>query len=122
VARCRSCECEVKKLRYRPEKKREYDLNSRFGITTEQYEALLSEQNHACAICGTTEFSYSRGKKPHIDHCHETGKVRGLLCGHCNIGIGQFFDNISLLENAITYLRQHGAENRPCQNPHSTLQ
>jgi hypothetical protein len=83
-------------------------LVSKFGITSEQYEELFVEQTGACAICGTTEFKYSRGRKPHIDHCHETGKVRGLLCGHCNIGIGQFFDNVSLLEKAIIYLKEHG--------------
>jgi hypothetical protein len=108
ASRCRSCECEIKKLRYDPVKHRDRTIRTKFGITSEEYDSLLSAQRGSCAICGTTDFSYSRGKRPHIDHCHETGKVRGLLCGHCNIGIGQFFDNISLLENAITYLKQHG--------------
>jgi hypothetical protein len=107
-SRCRTCESEVKKLRYNPSKQRNKMLVSKFGITSEQYEELFVEQTGACAICGTTEFKYSRGRKPHIDHCHETGKVRGLLCGHCNIGIGQFFDNVSLLEKAIIYLKEHG--------------
>jgi hypothetical protein len=121
VARCRSCECEIKKIRYNPEKKREYDLNSKFGITGQQYEALFSEQHGSCAICGTSDFSYSRGERPHIDHCHETGKVRGLLCGHCNLGIGQFFDNVSLLERAITYLKEHGSVSRTCPDPDNML-
>jgi len=105
-SRCRSCECEIKRIRYDPAKKREYDLSTQFGITTKEYEEMFQKQQGACAICGTTEFNYSRGKRPHIDHCHQTGKVRGLLCGHCNIGIGQFFDNVSLLEKTIKYLSQ----------------
>jgi hypothetical protein len=108
VARCRSCECELKKLRYDPVKHRDRTIKAKFGITSAEYEILLASQDGSCAICGTTDFNYSRGKKPHIDHCHETGKVRGLLCGHCNIGIGQFFDNVSLLEKAIIYLKEHG--------------
>jgi hypothetical protein len=106
-SRCRSCECEVKKSRYDPVKKREYDLVTQFGITSNDYEEMYQKQQGSCAICGTTEFNYSRGKRPHIDHCHQTGRVRGLLCGHCNIGIGQFFDNVDLLQNAITYLQKH---------------
>ncbi len=108
VARCRSCECELKKLRYDPVKHRDRTIKAKFGITSAEYEILLASQDGSCAICGTTDFNYSRGRKPHIDHCHETGRVRGLLCGHCNIGIGQFFDNVSLLEKAIIYLKEHG--------------
>ena len=103
-SRCRSCEGEVKKLKYDPVKQREKMLKQNFNMTSEVYEEMLRVQKESCAICGTTDFNYSRGKRPHIDHCHQTGKIRGLLCGHCNIGLGQFFDNVALLEKAIVYL------------------
>ena len=107
MSRCRSCECEVKKLKYNPEKQRRQVLKKNFDLTPEDYESILSAQGGSCAICGTTNFLYSRGKRPHIDHCHQSGKIRGLLCGHCNIGLGQFFDNVALLGNAITYLKNN---------------
>jgi hypothetical protein len=121
VARCRSCECELKKLRYDPVKHRDRTIRTKFGITSADYDEILKSQGNECAICGTTEFKYSRGRRPHIDHCHETGKVRGLLCGHCNLGIGQFFDNVSLLERAITYLKEHGSVSRTCPDPNGML-
>jgi len=112
-SQCRSCAGEVKRLRYDPAKQREKMLKQTFGITSETYNRMFKLQGESCAICGTTEFNYSRGKRPHIDHCHQTGKVRGLLCGHCNIGIGQFFDNVSFLEKAIQYLTHSGTVNTP---------
>ncbi len=100
-------------------------LRRRYGITEEQYREMCERQGHVCAICGEKN-KHSCTKKVdydlYVDHCHETGQVRGLLCNHCNRGMGLFKDSIANLENAITYLKQHGAENRPCQNPHSTLQ
>lgn len=65
-----------------------------FGLTREEYEALPK----FCLICGAT-------KALHIDHCHETGRVRGRLCRNCNFGLGNFRDDPSLLLRAIQYLR-----------------
>jgi hypothetical protein len=66
-------------------------------------EAIIEASSGLCCICGST-----RGKRNHhIDHCHATGVLRGLLCHNCNLGIGHFKDNIELLEKAITYLRFH---------------
>jgi hypothetical protein len=66
------------------------------------------KQGHVCAICGGRN-TYSCTKKVdydlYVDHCHSTGKVRGLLCNHCNRGIGLFKDDISNLERAILYLK-----------------
>lgn len=77
-----------------------------YGITEEQYQEILESQGHKCAICGTTDPQhYGRFV---IDHCHTTGKVRGLLCNHCNRGLGAFMDNRQSLLSAINYLNQHG--------------
>jgi len=74
-----------------------WKLKARYNLTPEQYSDLLNKQNGVCAVC-------QEEKKLHIDHCHETGKVRGLLCPECNHGLGNFKDSIKLLENAIGYL------------------
>jgi hypothetical protein len=77
----------------------------KFGITVDDYNNLISIQNNSCAICNKHKDEFSgRGNNFHIDHCHTSGKVRGLLCSNCNTGLGQFKDNIKSLENAIQYL------------------
>lgn len=76
----------------------------KYGITIADYERMLAEQGGVCAIC--------RSKDPgpkgtfHIDHCHTTGRVRGLLCTRCNPGLGYFQDDPELLSSAISYLRR----------------
>jgi hypothetical protein len=77
---------------------------AKYGITLEQYEAQLKEQNHCCAICRNP---LDLGKHTHQDHCHITNKTRGILCTNCNKGIGCFRDSIASLENAIEYLKGH---------------
>jgi hypothetical protein len=81
-------------------------LQRKYGIDIEQYEKLLEQQNGKCAICGRDEQS-TRYKKLAVDHCHDTGEIRGLLCSHCNRGIGLLGDNPDTLESAITYLKNH---------------
>ena len=78
----------------------------RRGITAAEYDNLLALQHFSCAICGTTD---PKGKgRFHIDHCHETGVNRGLLCANCNLGLGHFRDNKDLLHTAINYPSNHG--------------
>ena len=75
------------------------------GISADEYTQMLEAQDHSCAICGTQE--PGRGYKNFsIDHCHDTGKIRGLLCNACNVGLGYFKDNEVNLEAAIKYLRK----------------
>jgi hypothetical protein len=71
-----------------------------YGMTAEDYAGLLEAQGNACAICGG---EWTNGR-PHVDHDHKTGKVRGLLCGPCNTGIGHLKDDPARLAAAITYL------------------
>lgn len=71
----------------------------KYGITLVEYESALKKQDSTCAICGKGQF-----KALHIDHDHESGKIRGLLCKQCNIGLGMFKDNTEVLASAIRYL------------------
>lgn len=74
-----------------------------YGLTDEQYEALLTRQDGRCAICKTNEWS-GHHKKPHVDHDHATGRVRGILCNNCNQGLGRFADDPVRLMAAARYL------------------
>lgn len=78
-------------------------LQKSFGISYVEYLTMLEAQGGCCAICGTN--STGKRKAFAVDHCHDTGKIRGLLCSNCNTGIGNLRDNIGLLERAIEYLR-----------------
>jgi hypothetical protein len=85
-------------------KVRHNELTRKFGITLEQYDELLRAQGGFCAICGETNCD-SRALA--VDHDHKTGKVRGLLCGNCNRGIGNLRDNQAILQRAIEYLNAY---------------
>lgn len=89
--------------RANPEKRLAQRLK-RYGITPEQYHALLDSQGGGCAICGQA-IGDERGGRLHVDHCHDEGHVRGILCGNCNLGIGKFADDPDRLERAALYLR-----------------
>ncbi len=83
------------------ERRSSYIKHYTYGLTAEQYTTLVSEQNNQCAICSKT---FKSTKETHIDHCHTTGVVRGLLCTDCNLGLGRFKDNYELLVKAHDYL------------------
>lgn len=76
----------------------------KYGISIIEYDKILESQNNACAICKTpqSDLNYSLA----VDHCHDTNKVRGLLCRHCNLAIGYFKDNINVIQNSIYYLEK----------------
>lgn len=82
---------------------RKYNYKTKYGISLEKYEELLVAQNHKCAICGKDEVEVPK-KRLCVDHCHTTGKVRGLLCHYCNIAIGHMFDSTENLNKAVQYL------------------
>ena len=88
-------------------KVRGYWLGRKFKVSLDDYDRMFAEQNGTCAICGSPD---SGGVGPHfsVDHCHTTGKIRGLLCRSCNVGIGNFQDNPETMAAAIEYLKWHG--------------
>jgi hypothetical protein len=97
---CHSC-------RRRPVQRRAV-LKKKYGITIEDYDLKLKEQNYCCAICltsipgGPTKNNYFM-----IDHCHKSEKVRGLLCHTCNFTLGNFQDSILRFQAAINYLQKY---------------
>jgi hypothetical protein len=86
-----------------PYKQRDAKLRREFGITAEQYEVMFEQQRGVCAICGGVNAS---GMRLHVDHCHSSGKVRGLLCANCNLGLGNLKDSVEVMSRAIDYLRR----------------
>ena len=86
---------------------REYDLElhmmKTYGLNLKDYQKMLEAQNYKCAICGSPPPN-NRKTRLSIDHCHTTGKVRGLLCDRCNRSIGLLKDDVSILQKAIDYL------------------
>jgi hypothetical protein len=92
--------------RQRPERKRAMrDLYYRrtYGLSADEVDEMLAEQNGRCAICGVVP---ERLASMHLDHDHDGGHLRGLLCVDCNHGLGKFKDDPALLLRAVVYLRQ----------------
>lgn len=77
-------------------------LKKFYGLTMEEYFEILEKQNNSCAICGIEVKPFV--KTTHIDHCHKTNKIRGILCHYCNTGIGSLKDSVAILKKAIEYI------------------
>lgn len=77
----------------------------KYGITLERYKEMLIEQNNKCACCNRTQTELVRSLS--VDHCHATGKVRGLLCDQCNNALGLIRENIETAERITQYLKDH---------------
>lgn len=113
-AQCKQCYDKNRKDRYKtdePYRKKliQNSLDSKrknqLGVSREQYKLLLESQNYCCAICQLLLDKSSKRASGHLDHCHTTGKVRGILCLHCNTGLGMFRDDTDTLLSAIQYLK-----------------
>jgi hypothetical protein len=106
---CRECQKEISRERRKSDTEkcdkacRETRLRKKYGITIEDYDRMFAEQSGRCKICDTTDPGHGR-RHLAVDHNHETGEVRGLLCYQCNLGLGCFQDNKESLEKAILYL------------------
>jgi hypothetical protein len=87
----------------------ERNLKRQYGIDWETYLGLLEKQNGSCAICNRTDSGSHCSQRLFVDHCHVTGKVRGLLCHHCNSALGLFQDSPTLLQTAIDYVHKHAS-------------
>jgi hypothetical protein len=83
---------------------RETHIKRKYGLDMETYNQMLKDQDNKCAIC-SYEFGQKQGDT-YVDHCHTTKEVRGLLCQHCNSGLGYFRDNQDNLAKAIKYLQE----------------
>lgn len=107
--------------KYRDREKKQYyknvensrykDVLNKHKISSNQYKEIFEEQNGLCAICNLEETKKSRTAgnvcRLALDHNHSTGKIRGLLCHHCNAAIGHLKEDIELLQSAIRYLESH---------------
>jgi hypothetical protein len=91
------------------QKLRDQHLQRMFGVSIAEFELLLQQQGGGCAICGGKE-TYGNKKNLNIDHCHKTGRVRGILCSKCNKAIGLLMDDPMLLQLAIAYLQKHNEQ------------
>ena len=112
---CKACNSEQARewRKQNPKKQREYAekrgkwwLETRYGIDEVEWKRMFDAQLGRCAICDSEDPKGNHGVF-HVDHCHETGKVRGLLCDTCNRGLGMFYDNTNILKSAIEYLEEH---------------
>jgi hypothetical protein len=105
---CKDC-CRIRKNKWHQSESGKLSsantkLKRRFGITLEQFNEMYISQNGKCLICDATESAL--GHRLAVDHCHITGKIRGLLCKSCNVGIGHLNDSIETLKRAIKYLEK----------------
>lgn len=106
---CNPCRNEARRQRHKanPQKYkragREQQVKRDYGLTPEEYDAMLVAVDGKCTICRKAP----KVKALAVDHCHTTGKVRGILCDKCNMGIGYFDDNLDLLQKAIEYLKEN---------------
>ena len=106
---CKDCIKYVVSNRYHsnPDIAKNNALKRKFGITLDTYNQMLVNQNFKCACCGTSTPQGQGGF--HVDHCHKTGNIRGLLCHLCNTGIGKLGDDLSGLLRAVKYLEKFSA-------------
>lgn len=81
---------------------RGYWVKLKYGLTSEEYELMLEKQEYRCAVCRCTE----NGRTWHIDHCHNTQLVRGILCDNCNRGLGHLKDDLEIVRRLVTYLEK----------------
>lgn len=87
-----------------PEARRQHKLMHKYGISVAEYDQLLADQDGRCAICGVAGPEAARWGVLVVDHDHESGKVRGLLCSNCNCAIGLLGDSPERLNKAAAYL------------------
>lgn len=117
---CKSCENLAAKDRYHAKYKHDEQrpkthylnkIKAKYKLTEEEYFKLWEETKGKCFICGSVLFSafdkQDDAVRSVVDHCHETGKVRGIICHKCNGGLGQFNDDLSTLKRAVDYLERH---------------
>lgn len=115
-AKCRECCRDIQraywstpeaKARLKVHEKRS-KLKYRYGISERDFAELLDRQHGVCAICGLPPAGTAKTRRLHVDHDHETGRIRGLLCLKCNSALAQFGDRIEGVTKAVDYLQRRG--------------
>ncbi len=115
-SRCDKCHAAKRRTEYDYEFERDKHLRHKYGLTLEDYNRILEFQGGVCAICKRSESikkkrakgSAFSGVQPlSVDHCHTTGKIRGLLCGRCNTAVGLLENDKRFLRSAHKYLQHH---------------
>jgi len=117
-SKCIECERGINLTHYHVNRKGEqhrrasytYTLRTKYDLTPEGFQILYDKCGGKCGICSvflSNVYTHSEGARTAVDHCHDTGLVRGLLCGNCNSGIGFLRDDINLLTKAMEYLNGH---------------
>jgi len=106
---CKSCHNKNVKDKYSSKRMKDYDLKRIYGIDLKEYNRIFEEQEGKCKICSTHISKINKGHKKClcVDHCHETKKIRGLLCDKCNRGLGLFNDDVNTLNEAMKYLKEN---------------
>ena len=94
----------LKNKKHLQEYNKKSKLKIKWGLTPEQFLDMQIKQKNVCEICKN---SFKNSKDTHIDHCHKTGNIRGILCAHCNHGLGKFKDSIDILKSALKYLQKY---------------
>lgn len=103
---CRRCRVARRNKVTKAENMRRFKLKTKFDLSVEEYDEMYEEQNGLCAICFEPEIE---GRRLAVDHDHETGQLRRLLCNRCNRMLGFAKESIEILQNAIDYLTVHKA-------------
>lgn len=103
---CKLCHSVQSKKSYNYEKSKNRLVLNKYKLSVTQVEELYISQNKKCKICNIEHKMVSKHKGLYIDHCHKTGKVRGLLCANCNRLLGICNDNIDILKSSILYLTE----------------
>ena len=106
---CRECDTRGRKERWHAvpkEQRRDFEYQRKYGVSLNDVDEMRKDQDYRCKICGVhEEDAVGKHGGLYVDHCHTTGKVRGLLCHNCNAGLGHYKDDVDLLLAAIQYLR-----------------
>lgn len=100
--KCKECQKSYQVEAYA--RKHSLRVERKYGLSRKGYDGLLRSQGGGCAICGAE--TDPNGRRLSVDHCHETGSVRGILCSNCNLGLGNMADDIERMESAQKYLLQ----------------
>ena len=104
---CKQCTRERVAANHNPARYRAQHLKRQYNITVEDYDEMFEKQEGKCAICGSSSPGNTRRNSYFsVDHCHSTGKVRGLLCHPCNTALGLLKDNPETITNILSYLQK----------------